>query len=167
MTDPLAQLAATLALPGQPLALFRELDALSKSLVGHELFTLLYRDGAEVARVYSNRPQEYPVSGRKLMGPTPWGDLVLNNKQPFLGQDKDAIRWAFFDHELIIGMGLGSVINIPVLYDDEAIGTLNLLAPEFYYQQEHVAQIAKLAPALIPAFLNARAQAHAETNRSI
>lgn len=166
MTDPLAQLATTLAAPGQPLALFGKMEALCKAMVGHELFTLLYRDGAEVARVYSSRPKEYPVSGRKLMGPTPWGDLVLTNRQPFLGRDKDAIRWAFFDHALIIGMGLGSVINIPVLYDGQAIGTLNLLAPEYHYQQEHVAAVAGLAPMLVPAFIEARAQAHAQTHRS-
>ncbi|MCS6757717.1 MAG: GAF domain-containing protein [Candidatus Devosia euplotis] len=158
MTDPLAQLAATLAAPpGQPLALFAQMEAMCQATVGHELFTLLYRGGAEVACVYSSRPQEYPVSGRKLMGPTPWGDLVLTNRQAFLGRDKDAIRWAFFDHALIIGMGLGSVINIPVVYDGQTIGTLNLLAPEYHYQQAHVAAVAGLAPMLVPAFLAARA----------
>ncbi len=164
---PLSILLAAQAEKGQPLPVFKALDDLCKELVGHELFTLLYVDGQEVARIYSNRPEEYPVSGRKLMGPTPWGDLVLKNRQPFIGYDKEAIRWAFFDHELIESMGLGSVINVPVIYDDAVIGTLNLLAPEHYYREEQVALVEQLAPALVPAFLAARAEARATPNRSI
>ena len=86
----------------------------------------------EVARIYSNRPAEYPVSGRKTMGPTPWGEHVLNGRQPYLGEDKAGIRWAFFDHELIESMGLGSVINVPAIYDGKVVGTINLLAPEHH-----------------------------------
>ncbi|WP_048645753.1 GAF domain-containing protein [Nitratireductor soli] len=155
-----------LAEPGQPETLYKALEKASHALVGHELFTLLYVDGQDVARVYSSRPVEYPVSGRKLMGPTPWGDLVLKQKQPFLGRDREGIRWAFFDHALIASMGLGSVINLPVLYDGEAIGTFNILAPEHHYQEADVARVAPLAPLLVPAFLNARAEARAATTRS-
>lgn len=158
MTDDLAALASVLAEPGQPQTLFRAFDAVTKRLVGHELFTLLYVDGQEVSRIYSSRPTEYPVSGRKPMGPTPWGAHVMQGKTSYLGRDKDAIRWAFFDHELIISMGLGSVINVPVLYDGQVIGTINLLAAEHHYREEHVAPIERIAPVIAPAFLVARAQ---------
>ena len=87
---------------------------------------------------------------------TPWGDLVLKNQKPYLGRDKPAIRWAFFDHALIESMGLGSVINIPVVYDGACLGTMNLLDAEYHYRPEHVAPVAALAPLLIPAFLEAR-----------
>jgi hypothetical protein len=161
MTDPLDHLTRTLGEPGQPDALFRALDAVCREIVGHELFTLLFVDGQEVARVYSNRPAEYPVSGRKRMGPTPWGAHVLEGRQPFLGRDKAAIRWAFFDSVLIESMGLGSCINIPVLYDGDVIGTMNLLAPEYHYDESHVAPLQRLAPVLIPAFLEERIAAGA------
>ncbi|MGQ3030852.1 MAG: GAF domain-containing protein, partial [Ferrovibrionaceae bacterium] len=71
MTDPLLTLSALLAEPGQPGRLYQGLEAATRDLVGHRLFTLLYVDGDEVARVYSNQPQEYAVAGRKRMGPTP------------------------------------------------------------------------------------------------
>jgi hypothetical protein len=58
-------------------------------------------------------------------------------------------------------MGLGAVINVPVLYDGHVIGTINLLAPEFHYREEHVAPIERLAPLLVPAFLAARAASRA------
>ena len=156
MTTALESLAACLAAPGQPETLYRALEAETQRLVGHKLFTLLYVDGQEVARVYSSNPTAYPVFGRKPMGPTPWGKHVLEGKKPYLGRDAAAIRWAFFDHELIASLGLGSVINIPIVYDGATIGTMNLLDAEHHYTEAHVAPVAALAPMLIPAFLLAR-----------
>jgi hypothetical protein len=156
MTEHILEILTALEQPGQPAVIFTALDRLTKSLVGHQLFTLLTVDGDEVARVYSNRPAEYAVSGRKPMGKTPWGDLVLKSCKPYLGRDKQGIRWAFFDHALIESMGLGSVINIPVVYDGACLGTMNLLDAEHHYRPEHVAPVAALAPLLIPAFLEAR-----------
>jgi hypothetical protein len=157
MSDDLATLSALIKEPGQPDTVFKAFEDITRRLVGHELFTLLYVDGQEVARIYSNRPTEYPISGRKTMGPTPWGKHVLDGRQPYLGKDKAGIRWAFFDHELIESMGLGSVINIPAIYDGKVVGTINLLAPEHHYREEHVAPVERLAPLLVPAFLAARA----------
>ncbi|MCZ0732639.1 GAF domain-containing protein [Phreatobacter sp. AB_2022a] len=165
--DPTGSLLATLAEAGQPERLYKALEEATRSLVGHKLFTLLYVDGQDVARVYSSRPAEYPISGRKTMGETPWGELVLKRRQPFLGRDRQGIRWAFFDHVLIESMGLGSVINIPVLYDGQAIGTMNLLDVEHHYADADVAPVARLAPLLIPAFLEARAAARATDRNQI
>jgi hypothetical protein len=156
MTEHILKILTALEQLGQPDVTFTALDGLTKTLVGHQLFTLLYVDGDEVARVYSNRPAEYAVSGRKPMGKTPWGELVLKSRKPYLGRDREGIRWAFFDHELIESMGLGSVINIPVVYDGACLGTMNLLDAEHHYRPEHVVVIAALAPLLIPAFLEAR-----------
>jgi hypothetical protein len=156
MTEQILEILTALETKGQPGVIFTALDRLTKSLVGHQLFTLLTVDGDEVARVYSNRPAEYPVSGRKPMGKTPWGEFVLKNNKSYFGRDKQGIRWAFFDHELIESMGLGSVINIPVVYDGACLGTMNLLDAEHHYRPEHVAPVAALAPLLIPAFLEAR-----------
>lgn len=161
MTDPLDRLVAALVSPGQPETLYRALDEEARALVGHRLFTLLYVDGDEVARVYSSHPAQYPVSGRKRMGPTPWGAHVLDGRTPFVGRDVASIRWAFFDAPLIESMGLGSVVNIPVLYDGTVIGTMNLLHAEFHYDDRHVSPLARLAPVLVPAFLSARFAARA------
>ena len=158
MTSPLETLADCLEKPGQPETLFEALEQQTKTLVGHKLFTLLYVDGLEVARVYSSNTSAYPVFGRKPMGPTPWGKLVMEGRQPYLGKDAASIRWAFFDHELIASLGLGSVINIPVVYNGETIGTMNLLDAEHHYTQAHVLLVAALAPSLIPAFLLARSK---------
>jgi hypothetical protein len=156
MEDPLVRLSALLASPGQPRRLYDAFEETTRELTGHRLFTLLYVDGAEVARVHSSRPAEYPVSGRKTMGPTPWGAHVLAGRRPFVGRDVAAIRWAFFDAPLIESMGLGSVINIPVVFDGATIGTMNLLDAEFRYRDEDAAPLLRIAPLLVPAFLAAR-----------
>ena len=156
MTHALNRLAALLEQPGQPLTLYRALEAETKALIGHRLFTLLYVDGEEVARVHSSHPVEYPLSGRKPMGPTPWGAQVLKACKPFLGTDMAAVRWAFFDHELIASLGCGSAINIPIVYNGACIGTMNLLDAEHHYRDGDVEKVTALAPLLIPAFLEAR-----------
>ncbi|MFM8678368.1 MAG: GAF domain-containing protein [Alphaproteobacteria bacterium] len=161
MQDDLERLLAAIAEPGQPLRIYQAMEEATRARVGHRLFTLLYVDGAEVARVHSSRPAEYPVSGRKPMGPTPWGAHVLAGRRPFLGRDVAAIRWAFYDAPLIEAMGLGSAINVPVVHDGATIGTMNLLDAEFRYREEDVAPLVRLAPVLVPAFLAARFAARA------
>lgn len=151
-----ASLLPILSQPGQPGVFFDALAERLKDSVGYRLFTLLYVDGDEVARIYSSNPDAYPVSGRKHMGPTPWGDHVLKGQKPWLGMDMDAIRWAFFDHELIASLGLGCCINIPVIYDAEVIGTIALLDVEHRYTEDHLAAALPFAPLTIPAYLAAR-----------
>jgi hypothetical protein len=124
--------------------------------VGHRLFTILRVDGDEVERLYSNRPDEEPVGGRKPMGSTPWGDLVLKRGEPFLGTDMNGIQWAFSNHEDIAARGMGSVINVPVVYDGETIGTMNLLDAIHRYRPEDVAKVRRLSPLLIPAIMKSR-----------
>jgi GAF domain-containing protein len=150
------ELLSTLARPGQPETLYKALEEKLSTTIGFGLFTLLYRDGEDVARVYSSNETAYPVFGRKRMGPTPWGELVIDRQEAFLGPGPEAIIWAFYDHELIFSLGLGAVINIPVVYDGETIGTMNLLDRSGAYTQEHLRQAQAFAPLLIPAYLEAR-----------
>ena len=151
-----SDLLPLLAESGQPDPLFRAIEAATQEVVGHQLFTLLYVDGNEIARCHSSRPKEYPVAGRKPKPDSPWADHVLRDGQPWLGIGPDAIRWAFFDHELILSMGLRTVINCPVVYNGTTIGTMNLLAPEGAYDQGSVDRLRPFAPLLIPAFLSVR-----------
>jgi hypothetical protein len=50
-------------------------------------------------------------------------------------------------------MGLGSILNIPIAYDGECIGTMNLTHVEHWYKREHedtgVLLGSFLAPALV------------------
>ncbi len=159
MDFPLPPLALSLADPDQPGAAYRMVDRLLQERVGHRQLTLLVTEGSEVARVYSTTPDSYPVGGRKPMGPTPWGDLVLTRQRIFLGRNMDDIRWAFFDHALIGSLGLGCIINVPVVNAGATLGTINASHAEGHYTLDHVPLVADLAPLLIPAFLAARGTA--------
>jgi GAF domain-containing protein len=149
----LTALSAALGEPGQTRSFFAVLDRALQQSVGHIYMTLLVVDGDEVVRVYSSDEANYPVSGRKPMGSTPWGAHVIKGKQPFLATDRAGLRWAFFDHALMESMGVGSAINVPVVHDGKCIGTINLNHAEHHYGREHLAAVAPVAPLLIPAFL--------------
>ena len=125
----LIALARAAADERDPLAVFRAAEAASAALIGHRLFTALFvvGGGTEVERIYSSDPAAYPLTGRKQMGPTPWGEHVLRQARPWLGNDMDAIRWAFPDHALIESLGCGACINIPVREGGVVVGTLNIL----------------------------------------
>jgi transcriptional regulator with GAF, ATPase, and Fis domain len=150
----LNQSCAAAAQAGGREALFRSVDQALGELVGHKLFTILYTspDAQQVIRVYSNQPQAYPVSGAKKMGPTPWGDLVIDRGEPYIGKNADDIKWAFFDHELIASLGCESVLNIPVVVDGQTLGTLNLLHEAAWYEEKHVALATPFAYLLAPVF---------------
>ena len=157
---PFLAVTDAIARDGSPEAAFRAVEAATKALIGHQLFTILVRrpGGEEVERVYTSNPTAYPVQGRKRMGPTPWGELVLERKQTFLGPDQAAIRWAFPDHELIDSLGLGCVINVTAIQGGEVLGTLNLLDAEGAYTSQEQVELARaFTPFLIPALLQKRA----------
>ena len=149
-TEPLL---AALGEPGQPEATFAAVAAALRAEIGYGLLTFLKVVGDEVERVWTSHPAEYPVSGRKPMGPTPWGMHVIRDRTPYLGRDRDAIRWAFFDHALIASMGLGCTINVPVVYDGRTVGTINALDAEHRYGERELAVVVSVAPILVAAFL--------------
>ncbi len=115
----------TTALPPSLIALAQ---AAAAALLGHRLFTALFvvLGGAEAERVHSSDPDAYPLTGRKRMGPTPWGDHVLRQGHAWRGSTAEDIRSAFPDPALIASLGCAASINIPVREAGEVIGTLNI-----------------------------------------
>ena len=110
----LDRLAAARAAHGQ--SFYRVLEELSAAVIGHRLFTIMRFDSgrAEVERVYSSNPAAYPVGGRKKKRDTAWADQVLGLKQVFRVTTPQEIQVAFDDHATIFGLGIGSILNIPV-----------------------------------------------------
>jgi hypothetical protein len=131
-------------------ALYRQVDASVKRLVGYRLFTMLVvvENGAEVERIYTSDAKAYPLTGRKPMGPTPWGKHVIDGRQPWHGRTMEDIRWAFPDHALIESLGCGSCINIPVIAFGQMLGTMNVLDRENAYDDETVKTLLLFAPVL-------------------
>ena len=153
-----AAIGAAQAGKSQPEALFAAFDRHCADTFGHRLFTILEwaPETNDVERLYSSRPAEYPLLGRKAMGPTEWGALVLKGGQNWIGRNADDIRWAFPDHELIASLGCAACINAPVLWDGKVLGVVSALGPEGAYDERDLAVLAAIAPLLAPGFLARR-----------
>jgi GAF domain-containing protein len=127
----LARFAVAAADAG-PLPRLQAAAEIVRQATGPGLCTAMRFDAAAmtVRRLYSSDPASYPVGGAKPKRDTPWGRIVLLDRQVFVGEDEAAIRQYFDDHALILGLGLRSVVNVPVLLRGGCVGTLNLLWPE-------------------------------------
>jgi hypothetical protein len=126
-----ARLAAAARLPG-PLAMVRVADAIGAEVTGHRLCTAMRFDAAAmtVQRLYSSDPIAYPVGGAKPKRDTAWGRQVLLERRRYCGQGAEDLRRDFADHAVILGLGLRSVVNIPIVAGGECLGTLNFLWAE-------------------------------------
>jgi GAF domain-containing protein len=133
-------------------AVFEAAAVAADRCIGHKLCTFMRFDSEamEVQRLFSTNRDAYPPGGRKKKRDTAWGRQVLENGQPFLGRSADDIRQYFDDHELIIGLGLRSMLNMPVRIGGQTVGTMNLSNVEGYYSEDQL-PIAGLLTGLIAA----------------
>jgi GAF domain-containing protein len=135
----LERLANTVRKKDQPMEIFRAVHALAERTIGLGLFTIMSYDAQrfEVERLYTNMPEVYPTGGRKQKRGTAWASQVLLDLKPFRAETPQGIRAAFDDHAVMTGMGLGSILNIPIAYDGVCVGTMNLTHREGWYTARH------------------------------
>jgi transcriptional regulator with GAF, ATPase, and Fis domain len=155
--DPLPQLAAmarAVANPAQPAEILAALERATAECLGHKLFTVMLYHGetGESERFYTNRPDAYPVGGRKALNPTFCTEQVLRRREPFLGRTGADIKAVFFDHERIAALGCHSVINLPVAEDGQILGTINLLHEESWYEADDLVLGAVFAALMVPVY---------------
>ena len=138
-------LFATLARIADPKTPIERACGLCCGLIPNDLFTVMrFHEGTmEVERLYSTLPEAYPVRGRKPKRETEWGEKVLVQRQINLGSGKEAICWAFADHETILALDLTEVLNVPVVRGLRVLGTVNFLrkAPAFNEEDTTLAQV--------------------------
>jgi len=153
--DDLDLLAAAGRDADQPFQICRALEWVSTETIGHRLFTVMLFDSgrSEVQRVYTTLPSVYPIGGRKRKMETAWAQLVLSEMRVFRGASAADIRCPFDDSETILGLGLESILNIPVVYADRCLGTMNLLHKAGWYRPEDERTGRVLAAFLTPALL--------------
>ena len=159
--DPLPHIQAVskaLRQPGQPDATFQALDAALKTVVGHKLLTVLlyHADLQETERFYSSNLEAYPIAGRKDVRPTTWTEQLLIGQRCYIGYNADDIREFFLDHELIHSLGCDSILNVPVVYDGETLGTCNLMHEEGWYNEDDIETAMAIANIAAPAYMQLR-----------
>ena len=121
-------------------------------MLGHKLLTVMRHVAAtaEVERIYSSNPRAYPVGGRKQKQGTPWGEKVLDRGEVFIARDLDALRAAFADHALIFSLGIGSIMNVPILLHGRCLGIVNVSHDTGRYGDADVGPAMLLAALLAP-----------------
>jgi GAF domain-containing protein len=137
---------------------YTAIDAYAKPVLGHALCTVnrFDADTMEVVRLYSSDPASYPTGGRKEKRGTAWGQRVLLDRQVYVGEGEDAIRVAFDDYDMILKLGLKSVINVPIVCKENCLGTLNILMTSPAVNADQISFANLLALLVMPALLQAR-----------
>jgi GAF domain-containing protein len=153
--DDLSKLTALLASAHEPQELYVAVDALVQEVIGHRLFTIMrvHEATKEVERVHSSNTAAYPVGGRKQKRGTPWGRVVLDKGEVFVARTPDEVRAAFDDHVLILGLGVGSIMNVPIGYRGRRLGTMNIAHEAGWFRDQDAAVGQLMAPLLVPALL--------------
>lgn len=120
---------------------------------GTRLFTVTQpdEDKALFARTFTSHPVEYPVSGTKPMEHDGWHDTAIAGRRSFVANTPNEFARYFFDHALIVSLGLGSCINVPVVDGDRVPGTVNILAEAGHFTPERLAAYEALVAAAAPA----------------
>lgn len=141
MTDYHAVQTALSKKGSQPHTALEALCALSEATFGLKLCTVSLIDPVteEGIRVYTNMPDDFPLSGRKPRADTYWSKWVLDDQKTFVANDSAGIKEVFFDHEFIESLGMASVINVPVVVNGNTIGSVNCLHEAGHYTEERVA----------------------------
>lgn len=141
--------------------IWEALHRLCVETVGGRLFSVMNVDWQSKvnSRVYTTHPEQYPVSGTKPFNPTHWWQVIHDERRPFCANTLSDIADVFPDPDMIGSLGLGSVINVPVVLENQIAGTLNLLDEEHFYTAERVEAAAHLMLPGKTAFLAAKALA--------
>ena len=100
----------------------------------------------DLQRIWSSRPAEYPVAGRKRKALTPWTRQLLLSSEIFLGEGPAALAQVFDDNGLILSMGLQSVMNVPLVgADGRCFATFNVLGTRAQWTEGEKLRIEMLA----------------------
>jgi len=149
----LGRLAEMAAENPDPRTVYAAADALVQRTVGHTLFTVMrvHADAGEVERVYTTNARAYPVGGRKQKRDTPWSRIVLTEGRVFVAHTPEEVREAFPDHELILSLGIGSIMNVPVTAAGRRVGVMNVSHEAGWFTAEDAEAAGAIAALLAPA----------------
>lgn len=136
------------------------LHRLAEATVGVKLFTMTADNPAKgyVRRVYSSDESAYPVLGTKPIVFDETYRKMTEERFVYVANSVEAMRADFPDLDLIVSLGCGSAINIPIVAGGEMLGSVNLLHEEGWYTPERVAAARLLAVPAIACFLILRSR---------
>jgi GAF domain-containing protein len=138
-----------------PAALYEAINQVAIRRLGAGLVTSMRHLAAEqqVERLYSSNTTAYPVGGRKTKRDTAWSRKVLAEHQVLLSAGDEQLKVSFDDHATIIGLGLHSCLNVPLVSKGQCVGTLNISRAQAQWSDDEIALARALGLAALSAVL--------------
>jgi len=135
--------------------MYAAVERLAKEVCGWRLFTVLRYVEAEgaVERIHSSDPKAYPVGGRKPLDKLQETHAAMADGMVHLAASREAVRKAYFDHELIFSLGITAILNAPIRHGGRRLGTLNLCGEEGMYDVAAIGKAQVLAGLLAPVLM--------------
>ena len=87
---------------------------------------------------------------------TAWTQRLLIDQQCYIGYTAADIREFFLDHALIHSLGCDAILNVPVVYNGETLGSVNLLHEEGWYDESDTELATTFTNIAAPAYLQIR-----------
>lgn len=117
-----------------PILVFTRADAVT--------VLLFDREAGLARRVWSSMPGVFSATGHKTLTGAPWEFPASHVGPALVSRGAAAIRAVFPDHEVILGQGIGMVVNLPLLRSGVCVGTVNCL----YRDAGHAAAFDAMIP---------------------
>ena len=138
-----------------PAALFQAIEDVATRRLDAGLVTMMRHDAVEstVERLHSSNHAAYPVGGKKAKRDTAWGRKVLTEHRVLVSAGDAGLRESFDDHATIIGLGLHSCVNVPLVSEGKCIGTMNISRTQAEWSDDEVAIVRALGLAALAGVL--------------
>ena len=143
----------------RPLAVLEAIGALATPVLGAKGFTMFRYLPAtgEVERIHSSNLVQYPLGGRKRVKDYPVNQSVLARGEVYIAKGRDDVRGTYKDYEKIFGLGVTSIMNVPVRFGGTNIGAFNLFGEAGQFDEAHAADARALAGLMVAPILAMRA----------
>jgi len=137
-------------------AVYKAVEAIASEVCGWVLLTTLKYNEAEqvVERLHSSDEKAYPVGGRKPLAKITASHGAMEQGDVFLAADKEQVKAAFFDHELIFSLGISAILNSLIRHAGRRLGTLNFCGVADTYGPEGIRSAKILAGLLVPCLMD-------------
>tara|TARA_Y100000287_G_C14116328_1_gene302674 strand:- start:226 stop:723 length:498 start_codon:yes stop_codon:yes gene_type:complete len=132
--------------------------SLIRKEIGYKLLTfMIFNKNHKFAkRIYTSNKKTYPLGKSKKLPDNFWAVMTVKKKKSFVGNNKKEIEKYFYDHKVITSLGCESILNQVVIFNDETIGTINILHKKNYFTKKHLEKSNIISKCLVSTFINKR-----------
>jgi hypothetical protein len=131
-----------------PQAIFRLLADHMKHEPGYDLFTILAPndDGKRLDRLYSTNHEQYPLGAADEVKDDIWFRRLFVEKRSIVANTMDEIGEWLPDYAIFIEQNYFSLLNLPVVFNGQTIGLINMMGASHHFDEAALEQIERTLP---------------------